>query len=249
MKVKKIWGIVLLVLAVGCVVVGFAGKRFNDSLEAQTAENDARITELENSLSGPETAESPEEAEVTDEIAGEEEKEAILDSASKAGNLAAQYQNTYNSVNAREDREAYMANVEAMGSLLTEDAQNARVRWYYSEPEGTWSFYTRQDFEGDTLGVLWLCTSSTGELLCYSTGIYHADSGLFSDISYNMTLGASANVPFEDNGIEDDGELTVDDLPIDEINDVDVSDIPEQSDEELQEIRNAQEKLRQMYSD
>ena len=81
----------------------------------------------------------------------------------------------------------------------------------------------------------------------YATGTYHADSGLFSHIFYAMTIKAEHNVAPTGEGEEKD--LTVDDLPIDEINNVDAGDIPDQSDEELSDIREGQEQLRKQHQD
>ena len=177
-----------------------------------------------------------------------EEQKAVLHSAAEAGQKVADCQNTYLTVDSKSDREAYTANVEAMGALLTEESQDARVRWYYSEMPGTWEFVTDGQFDGDALGVLWLCTNpDDGSLVGYATGTYHADSGLFSHIFYAMTIKAEHNVAPTGEGEEKD--LTVDDLPIDEINNADVGDIPDQSDEELSDIREGQEQLRKQHQD
>ena len=81
--------------------------------------------------------------------------------------------------------------------------------------------------------------------MAYATGTYQADSNTFSSIHYALSSEAAANRGYESNGVEDDGELTVDDLPIDEINNVDTSDIPQQTEEELNDIRSGQEELRE----
>ena len=243
MKEEKTWGITLLVLGIGFIAMVLVTNIVPSGLRDQQKANAATLNDLEADLAQYEEGDTADPAEGAPTT---EEEEAILNSAAEVGNQVAEYQNAYASLDAREDREAYEANVEAMGALLSESAQDARVRWYTSETPGTWRFITNGEFSGDTLGVLWLCENpDDGSLVAYATGTYESESNTFSNIHYALSSEAAANVGYESNGVEDDGDLTVDDLPIDEINNVDTSDIPQQSDEELNDIRSAQEQLRE----
>lgn len=243
MKQEKLLAGALIALAVGFLALLFAGNHVLGTLQGTEDKNKAILTGLKADIAQLEGDNAAEE-----EPLSAEEQKAVLHSAAEAGQKVADCQNTYLTVDSKSDREAFDANVEAMGALLTEESQDARVRWYYSEMPGTWEFVTDGQFDGDALGVLWLCTNpEDGSLVGYATGTYHADSGLFSHIFYAMTMKAASNVPQTGEGEEKD--LTVDDLPIDEINNADVGDIPDQSDEELSAIREAQEQLRKQQQD
>ena len=239
MKEEKKWGIALLALGVLFIAMVLATNLVPSDLRDQQKANAATLNDLEEDLSGY-------GEDGTSSAMTAEEEETIRNSAAKAGKQVAEYQNAYADLSATEDLDAYGANVEAMGALLSEEAQDARVRWYDSETPGTWRFITNGEFSGDTLGVLWLCENpDDGSLVAYATGTYQADSNTFSSIHYALSSEAAANRGYESNGVEDDGELTVDDLPIDEINNVDTSDIPQQTEEELNDIRSGQEELRE----
>lgn len=243
MKQEKLLAGALIALAVGFLALLFAGNHVLGTLQGTEDKNKAILTGLKADIAQLEGDNAAEE-----EPLSAEEQKAVLHSAAEAGQKVADCQNTYLTVDSKSDREAYTANVEAMGALLTEESQDARVRWYYSEMPGTWEFVTDGQFDGDALGVLWLCTNpDDGSLVGYATGTYHADSGLFSHIFYAMTIKAEHNVAPTGEGEEKD--LTVDDLPIDEINNADVGDIPDQSDEELSDIREGQEQLRKQHQD
>lgn len=246
MKQEKLLAGALIALAAGFLVLLFAGNHVLGTLQGTEDKNKAILTGLKADIAQLEEDDGDNTAE--EEPLSAEEQKAVLHSAAEAGQKVADCQNTYRTVDARSDREAFDANVEAMGALLTEESQNARVRWYNSETPGTWEFVTDGQFDGDALGVLWLCTNpDDGSLVGYATGTYHADSGLFSHIFYAMTMKAASNVPQTGEGEEKD--LTVDDLPIDEINNADVGDIPDQSEEDLSAIREAQEQLRKQHQD
>lgn len=246
MKQEKFLAGVLIALVVGFIALLFAGNHVLGNLQGTEEKNKAILTGLEADIAQLEEDGGDNAAE--EEPLSEEEQKDALHSAAEAGQKVADCQNAYLTVDARSDREAFDANVEAMGALLTEESQNARTPWYNSETPGTWEFVTDGQFDGDTLGVLWLCTNpDDGSLVGYATGTYHADRGLFSHISYAMTMKAASNVAQTGEGEAED--LTVDDLPIDEINNADVGDIPDQSDEDLSDIREAQEQLRKQQQD
>lgn len=250
MKEEKKWGIILigsLVLFMACVMLSAILPR---DLQKQQAANEATISGLEASLeqSDGEPADGK-----TEEGMTQEEETKALKSATDAGNKVAEYQNAYRDLSARDDREAFDANVNALDALLSENAKNARVPWYQSDLAGTWSFVTDGEFSGDTLGVLWLCQTEDGKFCAYATGTYEAGTGTFSNIQYRMTTEAADNMPFENNGQTDDGtNLTVDDLQdtIDKINDVDTSDIPDEAgtDEERAQNEEARWKLKEQMT-
>lgn len=242
MKEEKKWGIVLiasLAVFLACVMVSAILPR---DLQRQHAANEATISGLEASLEQSDG--EPADGE-TEEGMTQEEKTEALKSATDAGNKVAEYQNAYRDLSARDDREAFDANVNALDALLSENAKNARVPWYQSDLVGTWSFVTDGEFSGDTLGVLWLCQAEDGKFCAYATGTYEAETGTFSNIQYRMTTEAADNMPFENNGQTDDGtNLTVDDLQdtIDKINDVDTSDIPDEAGTDEERAQNEEAK-------
>lgn len=250
MKEEKKWGIVLiasLAVFLACVMLSAILPR---DLQRQQAANEATISGLEASLEQSDG--EPADGETEEGMTQEEEKEA-LKSATDAGNKVAEYQNAYRDLSARDGREAFDANVNALDALLSENAKNARVPWYQSDLVGTWSFVTDGEFAGDTLGVLWLCQAEDGKFCAYATGTYEAETGTFSNIQYRMTTEAADNMPFENNGQTDDGtNLTVDDLQdtIDKINDVDTSDIPDEAgtDEERAQNEEGRWKLKEQMT-
>lgn len=250
MKEEKKWGIVLigsLAVFLACVMLSAILPR---DLQRQHAANEATISGLEASL---EQSDGKPADGKTEEGMTQEEETKALKSATDAGNKVAEYQNAYRDLSARDDREAFDANVNALDALLSENAKNARVPWYQSDLVGTWSFVTDGEFSGDTLGVLWLCQAEDGKFCAYATGTYEAETGTFSNIQYRMTTEAADNMPFENNGQSDDGtNLTVDDLQdtIDKINDVDTSDIPDEAgtDEERAQNEEGRWKLKEQMT-
>ena len=121
------------------------------------------------------------------------------------------------------------------------------MRWYNSETPGTWEFVTDGQFDGDALGVLWLCTNpEDGSLVGYAPAPTTQTAGCFPTSLCHDYESRVQRAPDREG---EEKDLTVDDLPIDEINNADVGDIPDQSDEELSAIREAQEQLRKQHQD
>lgn len=243
MKDEKKWGIALLALGLAFLAMVLATTFVPANLKDQQKANAATLADLEKELAPYNTDDS--ESEDTEELTSEEE-ETIKSSAAEAGKQVAECQNKYMTLTSKENREEYEANVEAMDALLSDSSKDARVRWYDSETPGTWSFITNGEFSGDTLGVLWLCENpDDGSMVGYATGTYDAKTNTFSNIHYGLSSEAAANRPYESNGVEDDGQLTIDDLPIDEVGDVDTSDIPDSSEEDVNNASSYREQLKE----
>lgn len=222
MEKETKWGIALLVLVVLFLGTVLASGILPQDLRQQHAANEATISGLRTSLERTEQKEAAEGEEETTPMTPEEEEKALA-SASEAGNKAAECQNTYGTVT---DRDAVIANGDAMGALLSDGAKNAQVPWYQSKLPGTWSFMTDGSFSGDTLGVLWLCRDpESGVLRGYATGTYEASTGTFSNVQYRMTQEAAAP---QETGGQPEKEQDVEDLA-EKINEVDTSDIPDQA--------------------
>ena len=127
-----------------------------------------------------------------------------LSSAASAGNKVAELQNKYKSLNAVTNEEAFVANVNEIGAYLSDNDKNKRVEWYspmlYSVSYD-WVFNTTYSFTETSIPVLWTCYDSDDRLLAYTTGVYNANTGLFSDVNYRMTtLGASYKNATDDTG-------------------------------------------------
>ena len=232
MEKETKWGVALLVLVVLFLGTVLASGILPQDLRQQHAANEATISGLRTSLERTEQKEAAEGEEETTPMTPEEEEKALA-SASEAGNKIAEYQNAYMTLDARTDREnfeanrdAVIANGDAMGALLSDGAKNAKVPWYQSKLPGTWSFMTDGSFSGDTLGVLWLCRDpESGVLRGYATGTYEASTGTFSNVQYRMTQEAAAP---QETGGQPEKEQDVEDLA-EKINEVDTSDIPDQA--------------------
>lgn len=137
----------------------------------------------------------------------DDEEEEASNNATEQGEQVASLQNVYKTVSSSDNKEAFDNNVDALDALFTDDSKEARVAWYGYQDSvaGTWEFASKAGFSGNTSKVLWLCWSdSDSTLLAYCTGTYHADTKLFSDVSYNLTKYMSSIIETDDTGSEGD---------------------------------------------
>lgn len=241
MRNQKLWAGILLALALGCMAVFFGMNGKLSELRGQEQANQGTINELNMAIEKQE-AKATQTPEVT---LSEEEQTDVLEKATALGTKIADYQNAYVSLNPTTDADGFQANVEAMDACLGGDDKNARVPWYASGGiSGTWSFVSDASFRKDKAHVLWLCRSNSGDLLSYATGIYNAEENCFTDVSYQMSMIASRNM--ESSGDPKENAVTLEGLgdTMDEIKNADVGEVREQTDEELNEVKDAQEALR-----
>ena len=92
--------------------------------------------------------------------------------------------------------------------------------------------------------MLWLCRSQSGELLAYATAVYNASENVFEDVQYQWSMLANRNM--KSSGEGEKNQITLEGLgdTIDKIKDADVGEVREQTDEELNDVKDAQEALR-----
>lgn len=196
--IKRIGYIVALIVAVIAAVVlvtnvagALSGKAEKESLIAQ---KQAELAEFDKPENKP--APLPE-----------------LTNAFTAGNSLAQAQTKYRDIY-REDTRAMSANkAECQKYLSDTDYMAASEPWFDTEPmkvgnsrnqvhDYNWTFCTTYGSLEADIPVFWVCTGKSQDrgtlVLSYVTGIYHGESGQFSDIQvYDTWEGAYVGTPYE----------------------------------------------------
>lgn len=148
----------------------------------------------------------------------QEEEELARNNAIEQGVLVAKLQNEYSEFEppespgenaSDEEKAAYKAELDAYTQTIRDNrnalkpyfGQNDKAgesTWYnYKEPlgiSGTWEFASKASFKGNDASVLWLCRSEDGQLLAYTTAVYHADTKLFTDTKCLMTRYAQSHL-------------------------------------------------------
>lgn len=112
-------------------------------------------------------------------------------SASIAGTKVAEYQTDFQQCYLAEDVQAALSeNMARLRGCFVADCGAGMDVWYkLSESSNmvTWSFMTNYGSVHKELPVMWMCFDGKGHLCAYTTGVYHGDTGLFSDIVYTQT--------------------------------------------------------------
>ena len=140
--------------------------------------------------------------ELTDELAQVQESSDTvenatvrLSSAASAGATVATYQNAYQNIDSTVDENAFTKNLEAMDVYLSSSDKDHRGVWYAPTDDTIsykWTFCTTYSFTESSVPVLWICNSSSGDLLAYTTGVYDVETEKFLDMDTSITsLGAS----------------------------------------------------------
>lgn len=241
MRNQKVWAVLLLVLSIGCGALFFGMNGKLSHLRELEQQNKGTISELEAAIK-----EQEQQANKTPDVTlSEEEQNTVLSAATELGETVAKYQNAYASLNPTTDTAAFQANVEQMSACLGKEDENARVPWYATGGiAGTWNFVSDAEFQNDQAQVLWLCRSQSGELLAYATAVYNASENVFEDVQYQWSMLANRNM--KSSGEGEKTQITLEGLgdTIDKIKDADVGEVREQTDEELNDVKDAQEALR-----
>lgn len=246
MRNQKVWAALLLVLTLSCGVVIFGMNANLSRLREQERQNKGTISELQEAID-----EQEQQAQKTPDVTlSEEEQTTVLSAATELGKTVAEYQNKYASLNPTTDLEAFQANVEQMGACLGAEDQDARVPWYATGGiAGTWEFVSDAAFQKDQAHVFWLCRSQSGDLLAYATAVYQKEEHCFTDVSYQLSMLANRNM--ESSGEGEKNRVTLEGLgdTIDQIKDADVGKVREQTDEELNDVKDAQDALRKSMTE
>lgn len=241
MRNQKVWAVLLLVLSIGCGALFFGMNGKLSHLRELEQQNNGTISELEAAIK-----EQEQQANKTPDVTlSEEEQNTVLSAATALGETVAKYQNAYASLNPTTDTAAFQANVEQMSACLGKEDENARVPWYATGGiAGTWNFVSDAEFQNDQAQVLWLCRNQSGELLAYATAVYNASENVFEDVQYQWSMLANRNM--KSSGEGEKNQITLEGLgdTIDKIKDADVGEVREQTDEELNDVKDAQEALR-----
>lgn len=245
MNHQKRFAIFAAILAAAFAGTVFVSNGQLSSLHVKEQQNDATISELKAEIS-----ERQKNAEwEAPPVLSSEDQEKVSHSAAELGDQIANYQNAYAGLDA--SSKDFDANVEALDAFFTEDAKNARTPWYnHAGTPGTWTFVTDGAFEGIEKQVLWLCQDpQTGKLLAYTTAKFHSETNLFDEVSCKMTLEAMHSVKSSGdqskNSNIDTGAVN---QMAEDIKNANVSSERELTDEETEDVKDAQQKLRDKMS-
>lgn len=246
MDKQKMWAVFCGVFAIIFVGILFIGNGKLGDLRIEEAKNRSEISEINSEL-----AQLKEELDYVPQVKLDEtEQEEISHSAAELGDLVAQYQNTYATLNAVENRDAFQANVDALDACFTEGSKAARVPWYSGGRPGNWTFITDGKFKGVNKEVLWLCQSpEDGSLLAYATALYDSEANRFGDVNFQMSLLGSHSV--ESSG-EAPEEPIIDQEQInqmtEQIQQVETPQERELTAEEIEDVKSAQQQLKELMT-
>lgn len=241
MEKRKLWAVLCGLLAAAFVGVLFVGNGKLGSLQGKSDEYQAKIAELTGKLN-----EAKEKADYVPPVTlSEKEQAEVTGSAKELGDKVAELQNAYAGLDPAGD--GFTKNVEALDACFAEGSKNARVPWYSGSIKGVWTFITDGTFKGEDKQVLWLCQNpDSGDLVAYATAVFYRESGLFDDVSYEMSLLGNGSV-----GSSGDQSLTgaidtdaVQDMA-DAIKGADVPDERELTNDENADVKESQQKLRE----
>ena len=237
-----------LLIGIGVILAGLMvfffvlNGRLSDA-RMREGRNASRISDLTRKLEAlkkePAAPEGPSEV----------EQEEISYSAAALGNQVAELQNKYQTGD-----DGTIG--DALDPCFGESDKNARTPWYFVPSAedgipGTWQFVTNGTFHGTSKHVIWLCKSASGELLAYATGVYHPDTNVFTDVSWEMSylaanaVGSSGIPPATTEGNLDDLIHQMESVapPVGD------GSLSESEEQEISDIKDAQEWLREEMQD
>lgn len=237
-----------IVLLIVLLILVFRYNQQMATVKNTYKENEIKISELNKQVKS-----LTKKTTKTDEIpVTEEEAEQILYSAKELGEQVANLQNMYHSIDFTTQREAFDTNVNAMDACLAESSKSARVAWYTPNTEGisaTWQFKSTYQFSNASANVIWICMrDNTDEMLAYAVGVYDVEKGLFRDVTYKLTRTGNSYIEVTDSDKEGITYDSLQDL-INSLSDVELEEHPEVSEEEMDNVHEAQEKLREAGKD
>ena len=191
MKAKKTWFsiacILLIVLGFGLILYANISK---SDYEEQYMANNRTIGDLRDELSVVQR-----QVNEWDNVNVEVVKVKVK-SCAEIGQKVAELQTKYQILNPAEDEALFLENVDSLDMCFDEFSKNCRVPWYTVAVPGsvqwTWTFQSTYEFSASSTNVIWLChENESNNLLAYATGVYNADTELFSNIVCVMTsMGA-----------------------------------------------------------
>lgn len=156
------------------------------SFDAQYADNQKSITQLQEQIKGLENQTSADASSIN----------KGLYSASEAGRAVAELQTKYQSIDATVTPDDITANAQALSKYFDDKSQSGRQPWFTvskGDAKAVWEFESTYSFQNETIPVIWLChIDGSNELVAYATANYNAESNTFSDVIYKTTrLGAN----------------------------------------------------------
>lgn len=207
---NKFWIIV-------CVVLFFIFISVNSKVSNEKTQLTVKLNRLTKETEDRSTAleqlkiELEEQARIDALKLDEEEEELAKNNAIDQGVHVADLQNMYKKLDAATNPEMFRDNKDALDICFGDDDKNARTPWYSSAGgiSGTWEFASKASFVGETARVLWLCYSDDDHtLLAFCTAKYNARTKLFSNVEWNMTAYAIANIRADEEYDDEMGEFT-----------------------------------------
>ncbi|MDO4773315.1 MAG: hypothetical protein Q4A72_07145 [Bacillota bacterium] len=227
----------------------YAIKSASEQYKSSFEENEKIIDEVREKLVAASGAK--EQTDTKEEQAKQEEvlKESLY-SASKIGTDVAAYQNKYKDLDFRTQAEAFDANVQKLDKCFSETSKNARTPWYNNKSEAIdyeWEFMSTYSFSAEMIDVIWLAKDkrpNNNSVYAYAIGKYDVKNNVFTDMKWANTYLGAKHVGPTPSGKPAEKSEPIEDL-VDKINSIEVEG-REQTDEELQSIREAQEMLRQI---
>lgn len=222
------WGILQWVacgVSIVCVVIMavFVIQLFQakDNYEVLYPQNAAMISSLQSELSVYQN---------TDNDMNSDALEKVAKTAYAQGARVASLQNAFwdcytnSKLSGTSVEDAYRENIMSLSKFFEESTGAGLDCWFQPDLTITniskrisWTFVSDLRSTDDQFDVLWLCKDTQGALVAYATGVFDAETELFSDITYNTTTYGHTNYQSEvesyDQDPADDGTY----IPVDNI--------------------------------
>lgn len=156
--------------------------------------------------------------------------EKVAKSAYAQGSRVAALQNAFwdcytnSKLSGTSVEDAYRENIMSLSKFFDESTGAGLDCWFQPDLTITnvskriaWTFVSDLRSTDDQFDVLWLCKDTQGALVAYATGVFDAETELFSDITYNTTTYGHTNYQSEvesyDKDPADDGTY----IPVDNV--------------------------------
>lgn len=181
--------IVVCVLCIGGMVGSFLNMtNQQDAYTVSYEDNVSTISQLKAEISQYQNAELP----TPDEL------EVSVTSAYEKGARVAYFQTTYFSLDVVNQQDAWRENLVALAPYFDENTGKGQEKWFSPDRTAnytklTWQFVSDVTSAADEFPVVWLLRDESDSLVAFTTGMYHTDSGLFSDIEVIVTSYGETN--------------------------------------------------------